>query len=314
MQVLSLILAFSIYGIRLWIISALIGCSGSKNPFSGEKDGNQSYEAQLNFLVNNPAQIGFDQVYSFVLKNNCVECHSGDDAPNGLEFDTYKNLIGSSSQRVLFPYEPNESTFYTSLIAKGGSLQMPPLSKPQLSGPQKELIFQWIKSGVPEKAGTNGVPQFSLAQQLQPYFDNPETIDYEVVNNYVFKSGHCVDCHSHSGQAADYKAITFGANLSTYKDLFLLGGINKGHGIDTIEKSPNGGMVLNPGSNIYKSVAVEQSMPPISEGYQPLNSLRVKLLRLWILNCAIENYDETEILSDLSEFEAGKVRNCRKTR
>ena len=52
-------------------------------------------------------------------------------------------------------------------------------------------------------------------------------------------------------------------------------------------------------------------MPPAEYGFELLNGLRIKILRLWILNCAIEDYSkmgEEDLLQNEDDLE--KVRSC----
>ena len=65
-------------------------------------------------------------------------------------------------------------------------------------------------------------------------------------------------------------------------------------------------------SKLFHSAAVSQMMPPAKDGYDPLDSLRLKLLRLWILNCAIEDKSAmgTEVLTPDPDNPNEKVRAC----
>ena len=108
--------------------------------------------------------------------------------------------------------------------------------------------------------------------------------------------------------------------MTTYKDHFSNFGIVKDLLTDKIV-TVDGEKKKIRGSRIYNSIAITQSMPPayakdaqgntIPSGYEPMDSLRVKLLRLWIINCAIEDYsaltDDTLLLNPRP---SGKVRDC----
>ena len=125
---------------------------------------------------------------------------------------------------------------------------------------------------------------------LQSYLDNPETIDYSVIEEHIVQP-HCFRCHSQDSPSVDDEAV-FYADLTSYKDLVnpFLPVLIKGDPKD---------------SSIYKAIAVDSSMPPPPNA--PLTLSLTELMRLWILNCAIETYDPNE---DLSPVDSEKIRNC----
>ena len=136
-----------------------------------------------------------------------------------------------------------------------------------------------------------GTPQPSEEERdpLQNYFDHPETIDYSVIEKHII-TNYCFKCHSKESSQADDEALFYG-DFTSYKDMAnaLLPVI--------VEGKPEE-------SSIYTSIAIKQNMPPRGG---PLKNSLTQLMRLWILNCAIETYDPNETLSST---EGDKVRNC----
>ena len=98
--------------------------------------------------------------------------------------------------------------------------------------------------------------------------------------------------------------------MTEYQNLGFLNGVVPGFLVTQVKTDKNGKEFLQSGSKIYESVSVHQSMPPVDRGYSLLDSFRIRLLRLWILNCAPENIPDKE--NDNLEFKNsdGKVRIC----
>lgn len=99
--------------------------------------------------------------------------------------------------------------------------------------------------------------------------------------------------------------------MTEYKSLGFLNAIVPGSLITQVKTDEKGKRFLQNGSKIYESVFVHQSMPPVDRGYSPLDSARMELLRLWILNCAPEIIPdrENDKLLKSKGFD-GKIRAC----
>ncbi|MCJ8276108.1 MAG: hypothetical protein HRT44_04900 [Bdellovibrionales bacterium] len=314
------------------LIITLVSCGSPEhsNPMSGEPgdEGGQgvTQEKSLTDLLASPEKIVFDDVKKFVLEPSCVECH----ASSGNKFarvdvSSMAALKGENSKPVLIPFDPEGSKVYSTLVLPmNTSLHMPPRNKPQLSEDQINLVFQWIENGAKTEYVEGEEPikverPPSLAEELQPYFDDPATVDFPAVKKFVFDTS-CNDCHSESGSKSDWQAMFYGQNMTTYKDHFTNSGIVKNLLTDKIV-TEDGVQKKVRGSRIYNSIAITQSMPPayakdaqgntIPSGYETVGALRVKLLRLWIINCAIEDYaaitDDTLLTKPRP---SGKVRDC----
>ena len=120
-----------------------------------------------------------------------------------------------------------------------------------------------------------------------------------------------MDCHSREGLHPEDDAILFGADMTEYRSLGFLNGIVPGSLITRVETDKNGKRIFQDGSKIYESMFVYQSMPPVDRGYSLLDSSRMNLLRLWILNCAPETIPdrENDKLLESLDFN-GKIRVC----
>ena len=259
-----------------------------------------------------PDQIYYEDVLDFILTESCTSCHNKSDLKAEVDVSSYEATLGVNSKRSVVPFDPAKSTLYQTLILKSGSRKMPPLDKPQLSENQINLVFQWINNGAKKKGAKVPARPKALSEQLAPYFESPEKVDYKVINDLVFKKN-CLDCHSDQGSKSDQDgAILYGQNMTDYKSLFMDNGIVPERLTDYVI-SVDGKLRKKKGSRIYKSMAINQTMPPAGDGYLPVDSLYIKLVRLWIENCAIEDYEAIKDNDDLIDDEdsISKVRNCK---
>jgi hypothetical protein len=292
----------------LFIIAGAVGCSDN---VLDEVDSPQEVSPSarmLDPLLVDPQSIGFQQVKQLVFEDNCLSCHNSLEAAGGIDLSQFVALRESQVPNLLMSGEPFESRLYTSLLAEAGPLQMPPPDLHPLSDEQKQLVFLWIARGAPEHPSAPESLQ-SLPAALDPYFQSPETIDYSVVRQWVFEPGRCYECHSRQGRRPDQQAIVFGADMTRHSDLFLNNAVVPGQPQHTRDSET--GEVQRYGSHLYEAVANEQTMPPPEEGFRPLSDLRVRLLRLWILNCAIDSRPDLkqDALIDNPE-NPEKVRHC----
>lgn len=156
------------------------------------------------------------------------------------------------------------------------------------------VIFSLGCNPIYKMGGTNNVVE---RMALQGALAAPEKIDYKVVKQMVL-GPLCMKCHSEDSPMRDDDAITYSANLTSYASLF-----NQFTPV-VVKGNP-------PESKLFRSVAITQSMPPAKKGYEPLDSLRIKILRLWILNCAIEDASKREGEQLFPDPEVpDKVRRC----
>lgn len=152
--------------------------------------------------------------------------------------------------------------------------------------------------------GSGGKPgdEKPKENEFAPFFAKPETIDYQVIREKVL-SFPCMKCHDSKSPTKNDEAIEMGADMTDYASLFVsIAG-------SVIEKG-------NPEESfIYKAVAgPKKNMPPKKSGLPKLSDDQIKLMRLWILNCAIESkaaLGEDDKLVENPE-NPDKVRECEK--
>lgn len=305
----------------LFISLFIVSCASEHGPIENLNN-NTGEEAGVSALLEKSSSIVFADVQKHVLEPSCVSCHNGVKKTDAkVSLSTFKDLSGKGLTRnTVIPFSPERSLLFEVLLVPSGSRHMPPLNKKQLSKDQINLVFQWIKNGAKVEAAEKVERPKTLTELFQPYFNSPETIDYSIIKEHVFDNS-CTKCHSNDEETVDWKAVAYGQNMTTYKDLFKnadnpfsTDGIVKGQLTDRYQIDAEGNQVKIEGSRIFRSVAVSQSMPPAKDGYKPMNSLRTKLLRLWILNCAIEDYDQIKdndnLIESALEKKSNKVRSC----
>ena len=283
----------------LIFISILWGVMGCEPEHNGGAQVDLKQEALLEKVLESPGVIVFETVNNYVFRTHCTSCHNPRDKKDNVDLSSYEALAGErSTKRVIEPFQPEKSTIYSTLLIPTGNRHMPPLDKPQLTKNQKRLVYLWVRGGAKKDINSQPKPTVSLKEQLQPYFKDPELIDHKVVTKFLLKDK-CMKCHSSNGEKPDEDAILYSANMTNYASLFNASA-------PTIEKG-------NPkGSSLFSAVAIKQTMPPEKEGYDLLDGLLIKLLRLWILNCAIEDKEKLGEEPDLIKNPKApeKVRLC----
>jgi hypothetical protein len=274
--------------------ATLIGCDNSPNHDkmpSGDQ-GDSARELVLQRLAGSPSEIDFAVVTEIFEQNRCLHCHNSKTKKDNVNLADYEALLGLNGlgKKVVETRNPQDSSLFQVLRASG-QRQMPPALSPRLSENEQMIVFHWINEGAPREAenqsdhgdgGSNepvDVP-IHISEELAPYLQNPETIDFEVVDNYVFATS-CNDCHSSNGSKPDFDAQS-SFDLTSYRSLFF-----STFGVPFKKGKPYS-------TGAYQVVAFDQSMPPTKQGYRLLSPYRAKLLRLWILNCAIEEFTEGE--------------------
>lgn len=253
--------------------------------------------AAVRLALTQPETIDYATVNRLVLSHHCVECHNPKDRKDGVDLSTYHTLLaGRGDRQFIVPYNALGSPLYTSLLAEG-KRHMPPKDHPQISPDQISVVYLWLENGAKLNPQSVVARPPTLKEELKPYFLNPHTIDYGVVKKYVLGVA-CMKCHSTNGDAPDEDAINYSSDMTSYESLFnpFTPVVVKGRPQD---------------SKLFQAPAITQSMPPVKKGYDPIDGLRIKLLRLWILNCAIEDINK-QIDENLEPDPENpeKVRRC----
>lgn len=277
------------------VVIFTLSCNSYHEKFSIDGDDTPVSE-KVKKLLREPEDISFSDVQTLVLNSHCVSCHSSTRIKGNVDLTSYENLVsGVGFKRVVIPFDVKASSLFSTLISTGAR-HMPPLEKPQLIKEQKDLIHVWISNGAKHYSSSVVQRLPSLKEILQPYFDKPETIDHLVVEEQIFKDN-CFKCHSANSELAEEDVLIYSADLTSYETMF------SSFEPVVVKGRPDK-------SFIYRAVAIEQTMPPAKDGYDPLDSLLVKLMRLWILNCAIKAYSSGETGLVSNSKAPDKVRLC----
>ncbi|MCB0386664.1 MAG: c-type cytochrome, partial [Bdellovibrionales bacterium] len=232
----------------LLLLIGLPGCDPTHD-VGGFDSGDPSFLSQIKLKLDQPEQLVFADVQDLVFSERCLECHNSRDKKDNISLSTFGEIFGPSAQRkIIVPYEPERSSLMTSLLVPSGKRHMPPFDKPQLEPEQIELVRAWIKYGAKMTATDRVEREPSLKEQLAPYYADPGTVDYQVVQKFLFESS-CIKCHSKDSEGVDRDVLRYSANLTNYQTLFhpALTVVKKGHPEE---------------SSIFKAIAIHQSMPP----------------------------------------------------
>ena len=303
------------------LLAALVSCGPEHKNGIESGEGVGATGVPIASLLEKPEDIVFADIQKHVLNGSCVVCHQPGDSRANVDVTTYESVTGKGNTKsVVSPFSPETSTIYETLIVPSGSRHMPPFGKPQLSENQINLVYQWVANGAKQEKTQQVERPKPLSEELQPYFEKPQIIDYQIVNKYVFEDS-CNKCHSSNGATPNVdNAILYGHNTTTYQDVVSNEGVvydkrGKSRLENFIVRKEDGTKKLQKGSRLYKSIAINQTMPPSENGYKPMDSLRIKLLKLWLLNCAIEDYSsidpETDDLKEKPD-KNGNIRRCPK--
>ena len=94
----------------------------------------------------------FTSVHTKILIPECIGCHSGKEAPHGIDLSSYSSIVESSVfPPLVVPGDPNASSLFLSVVDD----EMP-IRKISLSFRQKLALFEWIKLGVLEVVDDEG--------------------------------------------------------------------------------------------------------------------------------------------------------------
>jgi hypothetical protein len=85
-----------------------------------------------------------------VLRENCVECHGGDNSEGGFSINTRELILDAAAAE---PGQSDASHLMERVVSEDDDFRMPPADKPRLSSEKVELLRQWIDAGLPWEAG-----------------------------------------------------------------------------------------------------------------------------------------------------------------
>ena len=129
-----------------------------------------------------------------ILNSNCIDCHAGTDATNGLQLDSYEGLMqGANSGRVIVPGDSKQSVLVQKITDMTGK-QMPP-EKP-LSTADIAMIVAWVDQGAkppsniaaPQTSAARAPAEPAPAVSAKPV--TAASTPKEIVDHY------CIGCHN----------------------------------------------------------------------------------------------------------------------
>ena len=205
----------------------------------------------------------FKEVFQ-IFNENCIECHSGDDAPNGLHLTSYSEVMnGSENGKVIIPGDPDGSELVKRI--KGLSKPKMPLGREKLNDEKINIIISWIE------AGAKDADEIIVQEEIIQIKKDPEKdiILFSDVNSIFNK--HCIKCHMENGKMG---TAPEGFILTSYNDIF--------RGDERIRIVP-----CNPSASELLRRIKGKSLPQMPfDGPPYLNSEEIKLVEAWIMQGA----------------------------
>jgi hypothetical protein len=94
-------------------------------------------------------EVSFSYV-SDILNHHCIMCHKGNNAPLGLQLDSYEHVMaGGENGLVVVPGRPQESELV--LRIKGQIKPSMPFGKPLLQHNNIQSVIRWVEEGAPKE-------------------------------------------------------------------------------------------------------------------------------------------------------------------
>jgi mono/diheme cytochrome c family protein len=135
---------------------------------------------------NLPANVDFRKDVQPILTLNCIACHQGSSATQGLQLDSYENLMnGSDSGKVIIPGDPKQSLLVQRISDTTGK-QMPPQTS--MSPDDIAVIVAWVQQGA--KPSAAGISSSAAAPTPVAIPVTASSSPREIVNQY------CIGCHN----------------------------------------------------------------------------------------------------------------------
>lgn len=111
----------------------------------------------------------FRSVRQNIFVPKCVECHSGSNAPHGIDLSSYQRIVNSSLfPPLVIPGNPESSSLY-SACASGDM----PKNASRLSSAELKVIYDWIKNGASESEDSP-TPHPSVSPSPAPTGEPPD--------------------------------------------------------------------------------------------------------------------------------------------
>ncbi len=174
--------------------------------------------------------VAYEHIIRPILETKCLKCHHSGSAKGGLVLDKIAGLLAGGKSGALFVSGKPELSLIIQRIhlPDGEKKHMPPLTGPQLTTEELQLLALWIQSGAPTDKKLFSLPAKDsfrlLAQQWlssgdnedeQPAYDFPAADEKKIValnNNYRViepqgKKSPALSVHFYGRSAYSGKAI-----------------------------------------------------------------------------------------------------------
>lgn len=182
----------------------------------GERDRTlAAFRVSLNRAVN-LLPVSFEQQVAPILKDNCLNCHSGNNARAGLRMDTFAALQRCNQAKpFVVPRAPARSLLYARITTPQTQLRMPK-NEPALEQSELDTIGRWILQGAPYDGKDTSAPiGSSMAADGSPkqkikvvMADGSETISFRK-DIAPWLVNVCMGCHSGNNARNGYRMTTF---------------------------------------------------------------------------------------------------------
>lgn len=160
--------------------------------------------------------ISFEQQVAPILKDNCLSCHSGNNARAGLRLDTFAAIQRCNQAKpYIVPRAPARSLIYAHVSTQNTQLRMPK-NQPALETADTETIGRWILQGAPYDGTDTSAPiGSSMSASGEPkqkikvvMADGSETVSFRK-DIAPWMVNVCMGCHTGNNARNGYRLTTF---------------------------------------------------------------------------------------------------------
>ncbi|MEP3478686.1 MAG: c-type cytochrome domain-containing protein [Fuerstiella sp.] len=160
--------------------------------------------------------VSFEQHVAPILKDNCLSCHSGNNARAGLRLDTFAAIrVGNQAKPFIVPRAPARSLLYARVSTQNAQLRMPK-NQPALDVADAETIGRWILQGAPYDGtdasapiGSSMTASAEAKQKVKVVMaDGSETVSFRK-DIAPWMVNVCMNCHTGNNARNGYKLTTF---------------------------------------------------------------------------------------------------------
>lgn len=166
--------------------------------------------------ANSQLPVSFEQQVAPILKDKCLNCHSGATARSGFRMDTFDALKQCNSVKpFVVPRVPARSLVYARITARNDQLRMPK-NQPALTPAEIDTIGRWIAQGaaydgtdmssaIGSTVTNDGTPKEKIKVVMA---DGSETVSFRK-DIAPWLVNVCMGCHSGNNARNGYRLTTF---------------------------------------------------------------------------------------------------------